>query len=99
MNLEQLRAQWRRASEKDRPQDGLKALVQLERLESDEPLWSQRLGETYRRINQKEEAKEAFARAFERYLARGFLPRAIAMAKLVASLDPARGDLLEKALA
>jgi CRP-like cAMP-binding protein len=96
--LADLRAQWHRASEKDKPHDMIKALVELEKLEAQEPRWSQRLGESYRRVGQTREAVDAFARAFQRYFERGFLPRAIAMAKLVKTLDTARGDLLEASL-
>jgi CRP-like cAMP-binding protein len=96
--LEELRAAWQKASAKDNAQDAVKVLVELEKLEPHEPRWSQRLGEAYRRTEQTKEAVEAFARAFQRYFDRGFLPRAIAMAKLVKSLDAARGDLLEASL-
>ncbi|MCW5831895.1 MAG: cyclic nucleotide-binding domain-containing protein [Labilithrix sp.] len=96
--LESLRAQWHKASEKDKPHDAVKALVELERLEPHEPRWSQRLGESHRRIGNTKDAVDAFARAYQRYFDRGFLPRAIAMAKLVKSLDAARGDLLEASL-
>jgi CRP-like cAMP-binding protein len=96
--LEDLRAQWHRATEKDKPHDMIKALVELEKLDAHEPRWSQRLGEAYRRVGQMKDAVDAFARAFQRYFDRGFLPRAIAMAKLVKSLDAARGDLLEASL-
>jgi CRP-like cAMP-binding protein len=98
VDLEALRESWHKATEKDRPHDAVKALVQLEKLEPNEPRWSQRLGESYRRIGNNKEAVDAFVRAFERYFSRGFLPRAIAMAKLVTTLDAARGDLLEKSL-
>ncbi len=97
--LEEVRAAWHRATEKDRPKDAVKALVELEKLEPEEPRWSQRLGEAHRRIGEKKDAVDAFARAFQRYFAKGFLPRAIAMAKLVKSLDAERGDLLEQSLA
>ena len=96
--LEQLRAEWHKASEKDKPRDAVKALVELEELEPHEPRWSQRLGESYRRLGETKDAVDAFARAFQRYFDRGFLPRAIAMAKLVKTLDAARGDLLETSL-
>jgi CRP-like cAMP-binding protein len=96
--LDELRAAWHKASEKDRPNDAVRALVELERLEASEPRWSQRLGESYRRLGKTPEAVDAFARAFQRYFDQGFLPRAIAMAKLVRSLDAARGDLLEASL-
>jgi len=97
-DIEALRAEWHRATEKDKPHDALKALVELERLEPNEPRWSQRLGETYRRTGQVTEAVDAFVRAYTRYFERGFLPRAIAMAKLVKSLDAKRGDLLERSM-
>jgi CRP-like cAMP-binding protein len=96
--LEELRAIWHKASAKDKPQDAIKALIELERLDPADPQWSQRLGEAYRRKGASADAVEAYARAFVRYFEKGFLPRAIAMAKLVKSLDAERGDLLEKAL-
>lgn len=98
MSVEELRASWTKAIERDKPHDAIHALVQLERLEPNEPRWAQRLGESYRRVGDTKCAVDAFARAFERYFARGFVPRAIAMAKLVKSLDAARGDLLERSL-
>jgi len=94
--LEELRASWEHAIERDRHADAVKALVELEQLDPDEPRWSQRLGEALRRAGRQREAEDAFARAAERFMEKGFLPRAIAMAKLVASLDPARGDLLAR---
>jgi CRP-like cAMP-binding protein len=96
--IEEQRAAWHKATEKDKPQEALKALIELERLQPSEPQWSQRLGEAYRRANHRKEAVDAFVRAFERYSARGFLPRAVAMAKLVATMDPERGNLLERSL-
>ncbi|MBX3214757.1 MAG: cyclic nucleotide-binding domain-containing protein [Labilithrix sp.] len=96
--LESLRAQWHRASEKDKHHEAVKVLVELERLEPQEPRWSQRLGESHRRVGNTKDAVDAFARAYQRYFERGFLPRAIAMAKLVKTLDAARGDLLEASL-
>jgi CRP-like cAMP-binding protein len=93
---ETLRAQWDRAVERDRPSDAVTALAELEELESDEPRWSQRLGEALRRLGKLPEAEAAFVRAAERYADKGFLPRAVAMAKLVASMNPAHTDLLAR---
>lgn len=98
MSIEELRAAWERALEKDRPRDAIKALVELEKLEPNEARWSQRLGEAYRRNEDTAHAIEAFVHAFERYHARGFLPHAVAMAKLVKTMDPVRGDLMERSL-
>ena len=92
--IDSLREQWDRAVERDRPADAVTALAALEKLEPDEPRWSQRHGEALRRLGKKRDAEEAFVRATERYVKQGFVPRAIAMAKLVMSLNPARADLL-----
>ncbi len=94
--IDDLRERWDRAVERDRPNDALAALTELEKLEPEEPRWSQRLGEILRRLGKAREAEEAFVRATERYVKQGFLPRAIAMAKLVISLNPARTDLLKQ---
>lgn len=98
MNIAELRAAWERALEKDRPRDAIKALVELEKLEPLEPLWSQRLGEAYRREGDSANAVEAFVHAFERYHAKGFIPRALAMAKLVRTFDAKRGERMERSL-
>ena len=93
--IEELRRQWDRAVERDRPADAVKALEELEKLE-DEPRWSQRLGEALRRLGKSSDAEEAFVRAAERYADKGFIAHAIAMAKLVTSINPARTDLLAR---
>ena len=94
--IEELRAQWDRAVERDRPAEATTALAELEKLEEGEPRWSQRLGEAWRRLGKLPEAEQAFVRAAERYAEKGFLPHAIAMAKLVATMNPAHGDLLAR---
>lgn len=93
--IEELRGQWDRAVERDRPADAVKALEELEKLE-EEPRWSQRLGEALRRLGKTSEAEEAFVRAAERYADKGFSAHAIAMAKLVTSINPERTDLLAR---
>ena len=98
MDIEELRAAWERAIERDKPREAIKALVELEKSAPDDPAWSQRLGEAYRRNGDVAPAIDAFVRAFERYNAKGFVPRALAMAKLVATMDAKRGELMERAL-
>jgi len=98
VTLDEAREAWHRAVERDKPHDAVRALAELEKLEPREPRWSQRLGEAYRRVDKTRDAAQAFARAFERYHALGFLPRAIAMAKLAGALDPAHGGLLAAAV-
>lgn len=94
--IEELREQWDRAVERDRTSDAIAPLKELEKLESEDPRWSQRLGEALRRLGKTKDAEAAFVRAAERYVEKGFLPHAIAMAKLVATLNPAHADLLAK---
>lgn len=92
--LDALRARWEKALERDRPADAIKALVVIAKRVPDQPQWLQRLAESYQRAGRAGDAVDAFARAAAGYAEKGFLPRAIAMAKLVAGLDPSRGDLL-----
>lgn len=94
--IEKLRQQWDRAVERDKPKDALAALVELERLDPRDARWSHRAGDAHRRLGQNTQAEAAFERAMEKYAAQGFLPRAVAMAKLVVALNPARTDLFEK---
>ncbi len=70
-------------------------LTKLIALEPDEPRWPHRLGETLARLNRSAEAERAYAQAATVYAAKGFLARAIAVAKLAVELNPARVDLLE----
>lgn len=94
--IETLRSAWERAIDKDKPQDAIKALLELETLEPKEASWSHRLGDSYRRVGKSKDAAQAFARAMDRYHARGFLPKAIAMAKLASSLDATLTGLVER---
>lgn len=94
--LEQLREKWERAVEKNKHGDAVAALAEIERLDDSDPLWAHRLGDAYRRANKLKEAEDAFVRAADKYVAKGFLPRAIAMAKLVETLSPARKEVLAR---
>lgn len=71
-------------------------LEELETLEPDSSRWPHRRGDVLRKLGRLGDAVQCYARATVLYAHSGFLPRAIAMAKLVAELDPARLDLLEK---
>lgn len=94
--VEQLHQKWERAVERGRSGDVIEALVELEKLEPREALWSHRLGDALRRAGKGHDAVEAFTRAVDRYRASGFLPRAIAMAKLVETLEPHRTGLVAR---
>lgn len=74
----------------------LELATELERREPNEARWPQKVGDILRRQKKDREAAAAFERAARRWAAQGFLARAIAMAKTVASLDPARASLVEE---
>lgn len=82
------------AIEKDRPKDAIAALLELQKAEPREARWAQRLGDFYKRVGKPAEAEEAYVRAFGLLTQQGFLPQAIALAKVVVTLNPARADLL-----
>ena len=75
------------------------ATVILEELETLEPgnhRWPHRRGDGLRSLGRKKDAIACYERAAVLYAHAGFLPRAIAMAKLVIDLDPSRAPLLER---
>lgn len=93
-NIEQLREKWERALERNKWKDAVSALLELEKLDPTEPRWSHRAGDAYRRLNQPKEAEDAFIRAMQRYAADDLMPHAMAMAKLVLSMNPSRTDVM-----
>jgi len=74
---EMARSNWGRAFE---------AFAELSRAEPQDGQWPLRAGEAARKLGRTEEAARFFARAAEVFHERGFLVRAIAVAKLVANL-------------
>jgi CRP-like cAMP-binding protein len=76
--------------------EAAQALEKLEKAEPNEPRWSQRLGDTYRRLNKPEQAVAAYGRAIDRLARGGFVARAIAMAATVASFDPETKSALSR---
>jgi CRP-like cAMP-binding protein len=84
------------AMAKDRLKEAAELLVKLERAELDEPKWSHRAGDLFRRLGRNAEAIQAYERAVERYAKGGFLARAVAMAKTITSIDPSRTDVLAR---
>lgn len=72
------RSNWGRAFE---------AFAELSRAEPQDGQWPLRAGEALRKLGRREEAARFFTRAAEVFHERGFLVRAIAVAKLVADLS------------
>lgn len=85
--------------ERELARDGLKkavpVLLQLEELDANNARWPHKRGDVLRRLGQRGEAIAAYERAAALYAEAGFLPRSIAMAKVVAELSPKRTDVLD----
>ena len=93
--IKELREAFESSRRKGKQAEAIAALVQLARLEPEEPRWPHQEGEAQRRLGNVPAAVDAFARASRIYAAGGFLARAVAMAKMLLSLDPSRTDVLE----
>lgn len=70
--------------------------AELERLEPREPRWPHRKGDVLRRAARRDDAVAAYERAADLYASQGFVARAVAIARVVMDLDPARIDLLKR---
>ncbi len=66
----------------------LKLYTELEELEPAAPQWPKRIGETYRRMEDKPAAIDAFSRALDKYIADGLLVQAIGVCKMILQLAP-----------
>ncbi len=94
--IAKLRNKWDEAVRKERHKDALAAIIELEALEPTEPRWPQRAGDTLRRLGRAPEAEQAYVRAVESLSRNGFVARAMAMAKTLVAMNPARIDVLTK---
>lgn len=71
-------------------------LEELETLEPDSARWPHRRGDLLRKMTRTKDAVHCYERAVAIYLNAGFLPRAIAMAKVLVEVDPSRAAILEQ---
>ena len=71
-------------------------LTELVRGDPTNPRWPHKRGDLHRKLGRTADAVVSYAQAVDAYAERGFLARAIAMAKTVLSLDPRRLDILER---
>src|SRR5512146_1690966 len=74
----------------------LAAYLELEQLEPRDAQWSKRAAETYRRLGKDKEAIAAFTRAADRYAQSGFLVQALAVCKLILTIDAKNGEALRR---
>src|SRR5262245_49422779 len=93
--LRKARSKFEKALEANRFEDAIKLLPELRRHEPQNARWPHKQGDLLRRLGRNPEAVEAYGAAVELYASQGFIARAVAMAKTVVTLDPARIDILE----
>jgi tetratricopeptide (TPR) repeat protein len=90
-----LRDQLSKALQAGRFTQALDLYELIEKRKPDEPRWAHRKGDLLRRMGRGPDAVIAYERAVHLYSAKGFDARATATAKLVLTLDPNRGEVLE----
>ncbi|MBK9031712.1 MAG: cyclic nucleotide-binding domain-containing protein [Myxococcales bacterium] len=84
----QVRDEAARAAAEGKHRKAVECYLELERLEPSEPNWPKRAAESYRRLDREREAVAAYERAIERYVQGGFMVQAIAVCKVILSLEP-----------
>lgn len=94
--LRRARTKLAKALEAGRDEEAIELLTQLRRLEPDNPRWPHKQGELLRIRGAASSAAHCFERAVALYAKQGFIARAVAMAKTVVELDPARIGILER---
>ena len=94
--LRKARTKLAKALEANRHAEAVDALVELRRHEPQNVRWPHKQGELLRKLGRNVEAVECFEQAVTLYTDQGFIARAVAMAKTVVQLDPARIEILER---
>jgi len=95
-DVRKLRKQLDNALAKRRDDDAIEALLGLIEGDPRTPRWPHKLGELYQKAGKRPQAVEHYTNAANLYADQGFIARAIAMAKTILELDPARIDVLER---
>ena len=92
--IRKLRDKLSKYLEKRRFDQAIEVYSQLSAIESKEPRWPHKQGDLLRRLKRDDEAVAAYERAVHRYAEKGFVARAVAMAKVILTVDPTRADVL-----
>jgi tetratricopeptide (TPR) repeat protein len=82
-----LRAELSNALRAGRLDDALAAYELIEKRRPDEARWAHRKADLLKRMGRENEAVAAYERAIDLYVARGFIERAIATAKVMLCID------------
>lgn len=94
--LRKVRAQLAKALEENRDQEAIDLLTDLRLAEPENARWPHKQGELLKQQGRDALAAQCFERAVSLYAKQGFIARAVAMAKTVVELDPARIGILER---
>jgi CRP-like cAMP-binding protein len=95
-SLRKARSRLDRALEGNHLADAVEVLAELRRYEPQNVRWPHKQGDLLRKLGRNAEAVECFEQAVSLYTDQGFIARAVAMAKTVVQLDPARIEILER---
>lgn len=95
-DVRKLRKQLDNALAKRKDDEAIEALLGLIEGDPKTPRWPHKLGELYQKAGKRPQAVEQYTAAANLYADQGFIARAIAMAKTILELDPARIDVLER---
>ncbi len=94
-SIQTLKNQARRLVEKGKHEKTLPIYQELSRAEPDNPRWPKKIGEVHSKLDQRDQAVEAFGLASRLYAEQGFLVKAIALCKMILSLNPAHEETQE----
>jgi CRP-like cAMP-binding protein len=89
--IRSLRDRAAQALEKGRPEKAVEDYLELEQIDPNDPTWAKRAADCYLRLRQPAQQVAALARAADGYARTGFALKAIALSKLISSIDPGHG--------
>src|SRR5512139_2822291 len=86
--IRELRERASEALERGRADQAVEHYLVLEQLDPEDPNWAKRTADCYLRLKQPQAQVAALARAADGYARTGFVLKAIALSKLISSIDP-----------
>lgn len=99
MDAGKLRDKAAAATAKGKHKKALGLYEKLSGLEPDNGMWSRKEGEMHRHLGDDTAAIASFERASERYAARGFVVKAVAVCKMILRIDPSQVRAQEQLVA
>ncbi len=84
----ELRDKAQKAVDKGKWSKALEAYLELEKVDTNDGQWSRRAADCHRRLDQQSDAIVALMRGVEKYTRAGFMVKAVALCKMILSMDP-----------